>query len=494
MVLLALTVLTVGAQQRRPCLRNIPADVAKTRGTLGYPSQDWDPERIYRQAVVLISFSDVDFSMDDPVAYYQRLFNERGYNEGYGQGCVADYFRDQSGGRFNLQFDIYGPIKVSVKAKSSSKDNYGDAAMKEAMDKLKELADTTDTDFSVYDWDDDQEVDQMVFVAAGYSGNQVSGYIWPNTSYTYMKAPGDLYIGMNSISCELWRDRSRCGIGTICHEFAHCLGLPDIYPTNSMDFSVVDEWDLMDGGNYTNKGWCPPNFSATEKMLLNWGNPIELTDVTTLDGMKAVSEGGDTYILRNSGNENEFYILENRRQTKWDYGIPGEGLVIFHVDYDREVWSNNTVNSSSSHYRYSLFHADRKAYEDWDPDNDGKDMSKYTMDPWMRNRYLSTSVYPYVDSLWVNDRLTDDSDPAATLFNANADGVYLMSKPVTNIRKSPDGIISCDVMGDPTAVRAIKNQRDCPHDSWYDLQGRRFSGRPVQKGLYIHNGRKESIR
>ena len=494
MVLLALTVLTVGAQQRRPCLRNIPADVAKTRGTLGYPSQDWDPERIYRQAVVLISFSDVDFSMDDPVAYYQRLFNERGYNEGYGQGCVADYFRDQSGGRFNLQFDIYGPIKVSVKAKSSSKDNYGDAAMKEAMDKLKELADTTDTDFSVYDWDDDQEVDQMVFVAAGYSGNQVSGYIWPNTSYTYMKAPGDLYIGMNSISCELWRDRSRCGIGTICHEFAHCLGLPDIYPTNSMDFSVVDEWDLMDGGNYTNKGWCPPNFSATEKMLLNWGNPIELTDVTTLDGMKAVSEGGDTYILRNSGNENEFYILENRRQTKWDYGIPGEGLVIFHVDYDREVWSNNTVNSSSSHYRYSLFHADRKAYEDWDPDNDGKDLSKYTMDPWMRNRYLSTSVYPYVDSLWVNDRLTDDSDPAATLFNANADGVYLMSKPVTNIRKSPDGIISCDVMGDPTAVRAIKNQRDCPHDSWYDLQGRRFSGRPVQKGLYIHNGKKESIR
>jgi M6 family metalloprotease-like protein len=493
-VALAATVANAQISERRGCLRNIPADVAKTRGTLGYPSQDWDPERIYRQAVVLISFSDRDFLMADPAAYYQRLFNERGYNEGYGQGCVADYFRDQSGGRFNLQFDIYGPFKVSVKAKASSKDNYGDAAMKEAMDKLKELADTTDADFSVYDWDDDQEVDQMVFVAAGYSGNQKTGYIWPNTSYAYMKAPGDLTIGMSSISCELWRDDSRCGIGTICHEFAHCLSLPDIYPTNNSDFSVVDEWDLMDGGNYTNKGWCPPNFSATEKMHLGWGDPIELTDVTTLDGIKAVSEGGETYIIRNSGNPNEFYILEHRRQTKWDYGIPGEGLVIFHVDYDREVWSSNTVNSSSSHYRYNLFHADRKTYVDWDPNNNGRDMSKYTEPQWMRNRYLSTSVYPYVDSLWVNDRLTNDSDPAATLYNANAEGVYLMSKPVTNIRKSLDGTISCDVIYPPSAIKAIKNQGGSLHDSWYDLQGRRLSGKPWQKGLYIHNGRKESIR
>ena len=189
-LLLALTVLTVGAQQRRPCLRNIPADVAKTRGMLGYPTQEWDPERIYRQAVVLISFSDVDFSMPDPAAYYQRLFNEQGYNEGYGPGCVADYYRDQSGGRFNLQFDIYGPVKVSVKARPTNRDNnYGYDAMTEAMDKLRDL---TDADFSVYDWDEDGEVDQMVFVAAGYAGNQVSGYIWPNTSYDYMKAPGGL--------------------------------------------------------------------------------------------------------------------------------------------------------------------------------------------------------------------------------------------------------------------------------------------------------------
>ena len=484
-----LSPLQVTAQERRPCIRNIPADVSKTRGMLGYPSQDWDPERIYPQAVVLITFADYEFSMDDPAAYYQRVLNEPGYNEGYGVGCAADYYRDQSGGRFNLQFDVYGPIKVSVSAKNG-KNNYGDDAMKEVLKKLGDIA--PDVDFSIYDWDGDGEIEQMVFIAAGLSGNQVTGYIWPNTNYSSLKAPGDISIGMTSVSCEMWSDRALCGIGTICHEFAHCLGLPDLYPY-SADFSVVDEWDLMDGGNYTNRGWCPPNFSAMEKMLLGWGDPIELTDATTITGMIPVSEGGESYLIRNSGNDDEYYILENRRQTKWDYGIPGQGLAIFHVDYDREIWSNNDVNYYSDHLRYDLFHADGKNYRDWDPANDGKDMTKYTMKPWMRNRYLSTSVYPYADSTMVNESLTDDSDPAATVFKANADGVKLMSKSVTNIRVADDGTVSFDFMGGTTAMNDIikfKVQSSKFKDIWFDLQGRRLPGRPAQKGLYIHSGRK----
>ena len=488
----ALVSSVISAQQRIPCIRNIPTDVPKTRGMLGYPSMDWDPQRIYHQAVVLITFADLDFKMDDPVAYYQRLLNEPGYNEGFGQGCMADYFRDQSGGLFNLQFDIYGPFKVSDNAKLG-RTNYGENAMTEAM---KELSATTDVDFSIYDWDGDGKVDQMIFIVAGFTGNQVSGYVWPNTSYNTFKAPGNMGVEMCSISCEMWKDGTSCGIGTICHEFTHCLGLPDIYPTISSAFSVVDEWDLMDGGNYTNKGWCPPNFSATEKMLLGWTTPIELTDPVTITGMKPVSEGGETYIIRNSGNDDEFYLLENRRQTKWDYGIPGEGLAIFHVDYDREKWSNNYVNSSESHFRYDLFHADGKTYKDWDPTNDGKDMNKYTMDYWMRNRYLSTSVYPYADSLTMNQCLTDESEPNASVFTANADGVKLMSKAITNIRMADDGTISFDFMKNPVSVAPIRYAADASSvpEAWYDLQGRRLSGRPGRKGLYIHNGKKESIR
>ena len=489
-MLLALTVLTVGAQQRIPCVRNIPTDKAQTRGALGYPSTNWDSEKIYRQAVVLISFADMDFTMDDPVAYYNRVLNEQGYNEGFGLGSVADYYRDQSGGLFNLQFDIYGPFKVSENAKSSSNLNYGDNAMEEAMKQLKAA---TDEDFSVYDWDGDGKVDQMLFIAAGFTGNQKSGYIWPNTAYCSFKAPGNLYIEMASISCEMWKDGSLCGIGTICHEFAHCIGLPDIYPTGGSAFSVVDEWDLMDGGNYTGKGWCTPNLSATERMLFGWITPTELTEPTTITGMKPVSEGGETFIIRNSGNANEYYILENRRRTKWDYGIPGEGLAIFYVDYDREMWSNNQVNSSDNHYHYDMFHADGKDYRTWDPTNKGEDMGKYTMDGWMRNCYLSTSVYPYTDleTQVVKASLTNYSDPAAIVYHDNADGVKFMSKPITNIQIADDGTISFDFMKDETAIRSLRSV-EAP-DVWYDLQGRRLEGRPQRHGLYIHNRKKVAL-
>ena len=483
-----LVAVATSAQERKPCVLNIPTDKAKTRGVLSCPVQDWDPQKVYRQAVVLITFADCDFSMEDPAAYYQRLFNENGYNEGYGLGSVADYFRDQSGGLFNLQFDIYGPIKVSISAKGSYS-NYGFNAMEEALAALDTL---TTQDFSVYDWNGDGVVEQMLFVAAGLCGNQASGYIWPNTDYTTLNAPGKKEMVNTCITCELWKDKTLCGIGTICHEFAHCLGLPDIYPTSSSSyFSVVDEWDLMDGGNYTNKGWCPPNLSILEKMLLGWGTPTELTEPTTITEMKPVSEGGATYLIRNSGCTNEYYLLENRRQTKWDYGIPGNGLAIFHVDYDQERWHLNEVNIADTLFRYDLFHADGKDYLTWDPKNNGKDLGKYTMDDWLRNRYLSTSTYPYTnpETQLINDVLNDSSTPASTVHNKNAEGALLMSKAITNIRIADDGTVSFDFMGGTSGIQPIIEVTDTDN-RWYDLQGRQLQGEPRHKGVYIHNRKK----
>ena len=487
-----LVAVAASAQRRMPCIRNIPTDKAKTRGSLDYPNQNWDPNKTYRQAVVLISFADTDFSMDDPAAYYNRVFNESGFNEGLGQGSVADYFRDQSGGLFNLQFDIYGPIKVSTNAKSTRRPNYGYDAIKEALAALDTL---TTQDFSVYDWNGDGVVEQIQLLAAGLTGNQASDYIWPNTDNTTLNAPGKKEVTYISITCEMWKDKTLCGIGTICHEFAHCLGLPDIYPTSSSIFSVVDEWDLMDGGNYTGRGWCPPNFSATEKMLMGWITPTELTAATSVTGMKPVSEGGETYIIRNSGHNDEFYILENRRRTNWDKGIPGEGLAIFHVDYDRDLWSSNDVNTSDSHLRYDLFHADGKDYKTWDPANNGKDPNKY-VDPenWMYNKYLSTSVYPYTDpeTQLINDVLNDESSPASTLFNKNAEGKLFMSKAITNVRITADGTISFDFMGGTSGIHPIIEVMDSDN-SWYDLQGRRLEGKPTRKGIYINNRKKVAL-
>ena len=144
------------------------------------------------------------------------------------------------------------------------------------------------------------------------------------------------------------------------------------------------------------------------------------------------------------------------------------------------------MNSSDSHYHYDLFHADGKDYRDWDPGNDGKDMGKYSKDDWMRNRYLSTSPYPYYDEELdiTNLLLTNYSYPAATLFHENTDGRKYMSKPVTEIRMSEDGTISFDFMKDPVSVAPIRNDNYRVPVAYYDLYGRRLKS-PNHNGICI---------
>ena len=484
--MLTLAVTTASAQ-RYSCIR--PSERAGTRQQYALPEvKTFDPQKTYRQPVILVTCSDASFTMADPADFYNRIFNEPGYNEGVGMGCVADYVRDQSGGRLNVKFDIYGPVKVDLKAGGHIGTYFGQNILKAAVEKLCE---TEKTDFSIYDWDDNGNVDQVLFVAAGYTGNQKRGYIWPNTDwYIGPDLPGGVKADMVSVSCELLKYDKSCGIGTILHEFFHCLGLPDFYPLgNAEAFSAVDEWVLMDGGNYTNYGWCPPNLSAMEKMMLGWGQPVELTTATSVTAMKSVSDGGDTYIIRNPANRDEYYLLENRQQKDWDFGCPGNGLLIYHVDFDYLAWMGNEINIDDNHYRYSLFHADAKDYMAWDKKNDGEDDSKWVDEGHLHNQYLSTSAYPYSNpvTLVVNASLTNDSKPAATLFNANTDDLKLMSKPITNIQMASDGTISFDFMKDPVSVTPIRysaNGGDVPV-AYFDYSGRCLPSVPSCPGIYI---------
>lgn len=470
---LALVAVATSAQERferRPCIRSTKTTRAVTRA-LPTPNQNWDPTRTYRQAVLLVEYADSTFSMDNPKTYYNNLLNLTTSNTRGGVGCAADYFRDQSNGLFNVQFDVYGPIKVSQNAKVKSGDNYGDDACLEA---VKKAVDSLKIDFSPYDWNNDGEVDQVVLIVSSYAGNggkeKVENFIWPNTFYFYenkVKAADNLYINQYSVSAEKWYNDIPCGIGTICHEFSHCLGLPDIFPVDNSVFSMVDEWDLMDGGNYTYWGWNPPNFSALEKQLMGWLSIEEISEPTKITDLKPVADGGKAYKMTVEGNK--FYYFENRQQKGWDKGIPGNGLTIYLVDYNATEWKNNNVNTKSN-YRYQLLHADGLDYPAWNVLVKSKGWSDYVdTENRINRRHLSTSAYPFV-----SDTLQ----------------VYQCSEtpmPLVNIQISDAGYISFDVeqaSGISPIVETKEND-----DRWFDLQGRRLASEPTRKGLYIHNGK-----
>ena len=418
---------------------------------------NWDPSRVYRQAVILVSFSDTDFSINNPNAFYNSLFNEKGFNQRQGPGCVADYLRDQSGGLFNVQFDIFGPIKVNKMAQpyanpDSNTRNFGRDVFIEATQKV---IDSLQVDFTPYDWGNDGWVDQVVYVYAGLTGNQSTekcyGHIWPNTSSFSTITTNSVRISNYTCSAEQWSNGSSCGIGTILHEYTHSLGLPDIYPTSSgAGYSTMDEWDIMDGGNFTNYGWCPPNYTALEKILLGWLTPVELTQPQTITSMKPVADGGEVYRIKHT--ENEWLLLENREQEGWDIGLPGKGLLIYHVDYNKSSWSGNVVNNDKNKRRCELVHADNMDYDKWyNYLMSWQKPKQYANSDHMNSYILSTSSYPWVtdSTLFVNDLLTDRSVPSAKMNNLNSRGSTMLSKSITNIVKSgEDGSISFDFMAD----------------------------------------------
>lgn len=468
------------------------ADVATVghragRQKLATPKKDWNPEREYRQLVILIEFSDTAFSYAaDAHSFYDSLFNEKGFNHGQGVGCVADYYRDQSDGRLNLKFDVFGPYKVNRKAQpienpTESTRNYGRESFVEATNML--LDENPEMDFSVYDWDGDKYIEQVIFVYAcrpGNLGDETYGYIWPNTSSFSAITTHDGYkLASYTASGELWPSKNliSCGIGTICHEFTHSLGLPDIYPTRAdAGYSVCDEWELMDGGNFTNYGWCPPNFTPVEKWLLGWVDFVDLDEPASIVDLKPVADGGVVYRIKHS--ESEWLLLENRQQRGWDKALPGKGLVVYHVNYDKAVWSGNSVNNNKDKRRFELVHADNMDYDAWFDYLGAMKLGTYANSRRMNSRLLSTSPYPWTtdSTTQVNDSLTENSVPAPKMNYPNELGETLLNKPITNIRMSEDGLISFDFMGgDQTEVRDLTPALSKGEGAVYDLMGRRQS-------------------
>ena len=463
----------------------------------------WDATRTYPVAVVLVSYSDLGFAAGDPAIgttlgdisdvreRYDRMFNETGFNRSRGPGCVREYFQEQSGGRFNPRFDVYGPITINATSNSyNGKNKYGANNFREA---VQQLADTTTADFSVYDWDSDGRAEAIVIVYAGYGGNdsnvENNNYCWPNTNSFTAVEVGGTKVSRFSASAELWYDDRSFGIGTICHEYCHTLGLPDIYPTDGDEYSVCDEWDLMDGGNYSNNGWCPPNLSGHEKMLLGWLTPQELTGPVTIRQMKSIAEGGPVYRISTT-DDDEFFLLENRQWNGWDMRSPGHGLLISHIDYDRAAWSANTVNINPAHHRYDLVHADGRDYDAWEDywiQTYGDSVSPYVNHHTM---LLSGTPYPYVTDSVCNYALTDSTMPAATTYS----GTKLLSKPITDIREDEDGCISFHFMGgDTSGISELPNSEATRQEAAYDLQGRPVTA-PGYRGLVIVGGRKQVVR
>ena len=391
--------------------------------------------------IILVQFTDSKFKSGHDLALYRRIANDENYSGNNFRGSIKDYFKAQSHGQFELDFDVAGICQLQHPyAYYGKNSNDNDVRAGQMVAEACLWAHEHGTDFSKYDWDGDGEVDQVFVLYAGHgeaSYDKDPDTIWPHMHYLsasdYRKSLSldGVTVDTYACSCELNGDGNLDGIGTFCHEFSHCMGFPDLYDTSYAGWFGMGDFDLMCSGSYNGDSKCPAGYSAYEKAECGWLTLKDMTNIeqeTSIVGVQPMSADGDAYVIKNKGHEDEYYILENRQKTGWDSYLPASGLMITHVDYDADIWDWNMPNTSgkyedangntktNDHQRLTIFRA-------------GKSTDEYGD---------ASDLYPYGS----NNSLTKTSSPASTLYNTNSDGSKYMHVAITDIAIAADGTAS----------------------------------------------------
>lgn len=362
--------------------------------------------------VILVQYADVKFSPADPKKTFEGRINGDNYlNEG-GYGSIKEYFIEQSNGLFTPHFDIIGPITLGNDTKYyGGNDKQGTDLRPQEMvsEACRKAYSEEKADFTRYDNNGDGYVDIVYIIYAGYGEasypDRLENTIWPHQ----WELDSPLNLGGVKVECyacnnELdgYTGSKLDGIGTFCHEFSHCLGLPDFYPTDGSAGFGMSNWSLMDYGCYNNNGHTPCAYTAYEKSSLGWLSLTEL-DTPTHVSLKPLHQGGEAYKIVNDANADEYYVVEYICQEGWNKYAPAEGMLVTHVDYDAEAWRKNTVNNDIAHPRVTIIPADGRR----------------------TTQNLAGDTYPGKST-----ELTATSTPAAKVYK----GEY-MNKDITHIAK-----------------------------------------------------------
>ena len=361
---------SIATRHLKPLVSRSVSDMMKVKRSR-LPGSKYDYSK-FRGLVILVEYNDAPFTRTDIREVFDQMVNKPDF-DGYMSntlipskipctGSVRDYYFDNSNGAFNPVFDVVGPVKIDYSQHSARKSSNAQALVNAALKALD-----PEIDYSIYDTDGDREVDMVYFIFSGAGSNHSANpetLIWPHASIVMSLRLDGVSFGRYACSTELYGNavnKQLDGIGTICHEFSHVLGLPDLY---DVDYETGGQaihpakWSVMASGSYLNKSVTPCGYSLYERYALGFASP------------RLISQPGDYSITPlnhgenpdgcriNSSVPNEFFLLENRVKERWDAYLPGEGMLVHRVDStDASVWTDNKINANPIHTYYTLLRA-----------------------------------------------------------------------------------------------------------------------------------------
>lgn len=386
-----------------------------TRG-LGLFSTNFPVFGEQKSIVILVEYSDVKFDLrENAHDYFNNMLNQENFSEYGATGSARDWFIANSNGQFLPQFDLYGPVTLSKRRDYyGGNDRYGeDKYPEEMVIEACQLLDD-EVDFTQYDRDHDGYIDNVYVFYAGQGEADGGGddTVWPH-SWEIVGGTGKMIsldgVVLDHYACSNETDhytKRPDGIGTFIHEFSHVMGLPDLYATEQSSAFTPGSFSVLDYGPYNNDGRTPPNYSAFELNALGWITP-EIPEKSGYYSLPPISREKKVLMLPTQ-KDSEFFLLENRQMEGNDKYIPGHGMLVWQIDYDKDIWDANVVNNNSSHQYVDLIEADNIR-------------SEFTRkgDPFPGNwnvRSLSSSTIPSLVN-WDNksigfalSEITEDSD------------------------------------------------------------------------------------
>jgi len=123
-----------------------------------------------------------------------------------------------------------------------------------------------------------------------------------------------------------------CKIGVCAHELGHLLfGWPDLYDTDGSS-EGLGNWCLMGGGSWNGNGDIPAHPSAWCKVNQGWVavSNRKTNSKATIKDVKTSHRVQRLWMNGTSGKE--YFLIENRQRTLYDRTLPGDGLLVYHVD------------------------------------------------------------------------------------------------------------------------------------------------------------------
>jgi len=330
----------------------------------------WDSEASPSVAVpfrVLLLL--VDFS-DQPASTSTEVFDTLMF--GTTTGSIRHYYDEISYSQIDLVTlnmpSTVGWVRAPQPYSYYVDDQYGmyGTYPRNSQGMVSDLIDAVDSlvDFSNYDNDSDGYVDVVVVAHTG-TGAELSAQtsdIWSHKWGLYPARSKDgVYIQNYTVQPEYWYSPGDMTIGVYCHELGHAFGLPDLYDTDNSS-NGIGKWGIMAYGSWNGSlGDSPAHPSAWSRIEMGFASPQNVATDLTQRAISSVNDGGSIYKLWTSGvSANEFFLIENRRRTGYDSDLPGDGLLIWHVD---ESESNNNDEwypgePASDHYLVALEQAD----------------------------------------------------------------------------------------------------------------------------------------